>query len=251
MGTSVFGTPITAAYLAKMEEYKYKTITTRDMANVAFEMKNEDGKDARARAYVDTNRVKYGNTTYISCLIYNATGDTIRLKTYCEPTALIGANLSPSPYPMLIMNGQWGAYLVSYAGAVVYAAKNETGVEYQVVYSYGANVAPSKVYTGIQERGHYRATDPWTTYSSALDAKNTHCYETHHVSGLSSFATMGVYASGYSYPVFEGIITLNGAWPNNSPVTPAPTPCSEPRLALLTAKTDELAVSDEQQAKGN
>ncbi|KAK9735104.1 hypothetical protein RND81_04G184500 [Saponaria officinalis] len=143
MATSVFGTPVTPRYLGKMEEYKYKTITTRDMAKVAFEMKNEDGKDARARAYVDANRDKYG-PTYISCLIYNATGDTIRLQTYCEPSCL-GAYVSPSPYPTLIMNGQWGAYLVSAGGAVVYAAKNEAGVEYQVVYSYNATAVPSLV----------------------------------------------------------------------------------------------------------
>ncbi|KAK9735093.1 hypothetical protein RND81_04G183400 [Saponaria officinalis] len=87
------------------------------------------------------NREKYG-AAYIPCLIYNATGDTIRLEIYCEISGTAAAYVSPSPYPMLIMNGQWGAYLVAAGGAVVYVAKNKDGVEYQVVYSYVASPSP-------------------------------------------------------------------------------------------------------------
>ncbi|KAK9735094.1 hypothetical protein RND81_04G183500 [Saponaria officinalis] len=221
-----------------MEEYKDKEITRRDMAEIAFEMKNEDGKDARARAHVDENRTLYAApptlAQFIPCLIYNATRDTIRLKIYCE----LGY-VSPSPYPMFIMNGQWGAFLVAAGGAVVYVAKNEDGVEYQVVYSYDASVVPSLAYTEIEEKGHYKANDPWKTHSDFP----------HHDSGLSSFATIGLFILNNRLPVFEGIITLTNAWPN-SPVEPPPKPpCSQPRLALLTPKMDQLAVSDEHEAE--
>ncbi|KAL9225006.1 hypothetical protein vseg_000978 [Gypsophila vaccaria] len=225
MATTVFGTPVTRRSLARMVEFKDKEITLRDLAEVAFEMKNDDGKDAKARAYVDANGAKYG-AGYIPCLIYNATGDTITLQTYHNAGSLI----SPCPYPLIIMNGQWGAYLKPFGGAVVYSAKNEDGNEFQIVYAYVATTLPNLVYTEIREKGYYKGDEPWITYLNLLMAKPSNCYQVHD-SGFTTFATIGDIILNNSAPVFEGIITLTGAWPQYVPgPLPPPPPCYPPSI---------------------
>ncbi|XP_074312372.1 23 kDa jasmonate-induced protein-like [Silene latifolia] len=211
MATSVFGAPITFKTLSKLEDYVCKQVTTRDLAELAFLTKNDDGKDSKAREFVEEKGTKYAGE-FVRCLIYNATGDTIRLQTYSDAG---DGFVSPSPYPMLIMNGQWGAYLKRGGGAVVYAVKNEYGSEHQVVYTYRP-LEPGRVYTDIKQRDFYKSKDPWTVYSTPLDENKSYIYQAHEF-GLSSFASIG---GTIRSPVFEGIITLDGAWPNYSIIKP-------------------------------
>ncbi|CAK9327853.1 unnamed protein product [Citrullus colocynthis] len=60
-----------------MPEYEGRTITRRDRAHVAFNMKNAEDKDRNAREYVENLKKRWGTGVSALCLIYNATGDTI------------------------------------------------------------------------------------------------------------------------------------------------------------------------------
>ncbi|KAH9605592.1 hypothetical protein KSS87_009213 [Heliosperma pusillum] len=207
---------------------------------MAFVMKNAEGKDSNAREFVEARGAKYPGE-FVMCLIYNATGDTIRLQTYCDST---DGFVSPSPYPMLIMNGQWGAYLKRGGGAVVYAVKNEFGVEYQVVFTYRP-LEPGRVYTEIKQRDFYKPNDNWQNFLTPLDTNKSYIYQAHEY-GLSSFASIG---GTFRSPVFEGIITLDGAWPNYSRVKPYNPPSIGYASALAEGIEDDA--STEQDAAGN
>jgi len=147
MACNVFGIPITNETLKEMAEYHDKKIASKDRARVAFQMKNAEGKDVNARKFVENLRKEYAEDC-ILCLIYNATGDSVILDTYKHGDG----SLAPSPYPVVIANGQWGAFLKQVpnstvrdgAAALVYAAKNADGLEGQLVFVYAA-VEPGRV----------------------------------------------------------------------------------------------------------
>ncbi|XP_052205204.1 23 kDa jasmonate-induced protein-like [Diospyros lotus] len=129
MGCNVFGKPITDKTLRGMEEYENYTVTHWDRARVALEEKNEGDKDTKARQYVEKLRQEWGNRACTLCLIYNATGGNVVLVT----THDIYGRIGHAPYPIMIENGQWGAFLhgrtpQEYPGssaAVVYRGKNK------------------------------------------------------------------------------------------------------------------------------
>ncbi|XP_074310310.1 23 kDa jasmonate-induced protein-like [Silene latifolia] len=239
MATSVFGAPITFKTVTKSDKCVGKDVTTRDLAEMAFRMKNAEGKGMKAREFVEERRTKYGGE-YTMCLIYNATGDTMRMITYSDAG---DGFVSPSPYPMLIMNGQLGAYLKRGGGAVVYAIKNEHGSEFQVVYTYWS-LQPGRVYTDIKQRDFYKLKDPWQSFLPSLEASQSYIYQAHEF-GLSSFASIG--GTTWS-PVFEGIITLDGAWPNYSkvkPYYPPPTGYPSSRQVLIGEGIEDEATTEQ------
>lgn len=133
MASNVFGNPITDSTLEGMPQYAGKTITRTDRASAALNMKNAGNKDTNARTFVENLKKQWGDGVSTLCLVYNATGDTVKFAANHDWYGHIG----PSPFPVEIQNGQWGGYLhVKISGeatgssaAVVYRGKNEAGVE--------------------------------------------------------------------------------------------------------------------------
>ncbi|KAJ8448995.1 hypothetical protein Cgig2_004050 [Carnegiea gigantea] len=134
MASNVFGTPVTVEMLKEMPEYADEHVITRnDLANVALNLKNADGKDVRARKYVEDMYKGFEGLECVLGLIYNATGALLR---YVYAVDFYGF-VAPAPYPMFIENGQWGAFLyVKYksqeygaAGCVVYRGYDLNGVQ--------------------------------------------------------------------------------------------------------------------------
>ncbi|XP_074293850.1 23 kDa jasmonate-induced protein-like [Silene latifolia] len=120
MACNVFGTPVTDATLKGMTEYHDKPIEAVDRARVALEMKNAEGKDTAARDFVDKIQTNEAAMKGVRCLIYNATGSPLKLVAAFERDGKV----SVSPYPTLILNGQWASFVVStnFRGTVVYEA---------------------------------------------------------------------------------------------------------------------------------
>ncbi|XP_060674519.1 23 kDa jasmonate-induced protein-like [Ziziphus jujuba] len=209
MGSNVFGNPITTATLEAMPEYIGKVITRTDRAHVALNMKNAEGKDVNARKFVENLKERYGNGVSTLCLIYNATGDTLKHVGYHDWRGHIGE----SPYPNEIANGQWGAYLhVKTSGAAtgsiaatVYRGKNEAGKDCDWMLSwYNPWSGKNRVYTEIRE-GHHYEEDHWDYIYNILSNKELSYTETWN--GCISTVTTGVSTS----PIFEGIMKLVGA----------------------------------------
>ncbi|KAM7467646.1 hypothetical protein LguiB_015208 [Lonicera macranthoides] len=131
MASNVFGSPITNLTLQGMPEYIGKNITRLDRAKVALNMKNAQEKDINARHYIEAVKARWGYGVSTLCLIYNATGDPLKLVQSHNWYGHIG----PAPCPAMVENGQWGAFLhVKRSGtasgssaAVVYRGKNADG----------------------------------------------------------------------------------------------------------------------------
>uniref|UniRef100_A0A803LL02 Uncharacterized protein n=1 Tax=Chenopodium quinoa TaxID=63459 RepID=A0A803LL02_CHEQI len=136
MGSAVFGSAVTMAMLREMPEYKsINSIGQKDLAKVALEKVNAEGKAEAARNFVEKLQSRF-RADYVStmCLMYNATGDNM---TYVVTHDWHG-RLCESAYPVIIANGQWGAFLhgqyygnddrESRAG-IVYSALNNQGEE--------------------------------------------------------------------------------------------------------------------------
>ncbi|XP_062008842.1 23 kDa jasmonate-induced protein-like [Rosa rugosa] len=122
---NVFGNPITDSTLKGMAEYADREITAVDRARMAVNMKNANMKDMNAHTYVENLKRQWGIERSTLCLIYNATGNTMMLVGSEDRAGHIG----PVPYPIVIQNGQWGAFLHvgdSYGSTagVVYRGKN-------------------------------------------------------------------------------------------------------------------------------
>ncbi|XP_072990246.1 23 kDa jasmonate-induced protein-like [Typha latifolia] len=77
MAYNAFGIPVTTETLERMSEYVGKTITHKDRAKVALDMKNAESKDVNAHQFVEQLKERYGNGVATLCLIYNATGDPL------------------------------------------------------------------------------------------------------------------------------------------------------------------------------
>ncbi|KAK9735905.1 hypothetical protein RND81_04G236900 [Saponaria officinalis] len=106
MANNVFGTPVTDATLMGMTEYHDKPIEPVDRAKVALEMKNAERKDAEARAF-DERLDETLDRKGVKCLIYNATGGPVKLIAAFEYEGCV----SQTPYPNIIQNGQWAAFV--------------------------------------------------------------------------------------------------------------------------------------------
>ncbi|KAJ8448994.1 hypothetical protein Cgig2_004049 [Carnegiea gigantea] len=150
--------------LKEMPEYADEHVITRnDLANVALNLKNADGKDVQARKYVEDMYKGFEGLECVLGLIYNATGALLR---YVYAVDFYGF-VAPAPYPMFIENGQWGAFLyVKYknqeygaAGCVVYRAYELNGVETEFDYFVGwdnkVGAQLSKTYVEMGPRGSF------------------------------------------------------------------------------------------------
>ncbi|XP_060674531.1 23 kDa jasmonate-induced protein-like [Ziziphus jujuba] len=212
MGSNVFGNPITTKTLEQMPEYIGKKITRTDRAHVAMNMKNAEGKDVKAREFVEDLKEKWGNGVSTLCVIYNATGDTIRH---------VGSNdwyghIGDSPYPSEIANGQWGAFLhVKTSGAssgsvaaTVYRGLNEAGQVCDWMLSWynpwSRLFDDNQAYTEIRE-GHHYEEDHWDYIYNIL--KNKGLSYTDNWNGCISSVSTGSSTS----PIFEGVMKLVGA----------------------------------------
>jgi hypothetical protein len=130
MASNVFGTPITDETLKAMPEYHGKQISQKDRACVAMDMKNAEGKDVNALKFVEALRKQFPEEQATLCLIYNATGGPVT----CVRDYQWEGHLCGSPYPVVISNGQWGAFLhgqwhykADTQASVVYSGKNNGG----------------------------------------------------------------------------------------------------------------------------
>ncbi|XP_038880403.1 23 kDa jasmonate-induced protein-like [Benincasa hispida] len=210
MADNVFGNPITNSTLEAMPEYEGKTITRQDRAHVALNMKNAQGKDKAAQDYVENLRIKWGDGVATLCVVYNATGDTI--KFVCEYSW--HGHIGSSPYPYEIANGQWGAFLhvktaygmAGSAGAVVYRGLNnfDTSCDWMVAWSnpYYRSVSDNTAYTEIREMGHYDTHDYWEYIFDLLNESGlVHADSWNNC--LSNVST-----GSDTNPIFEGILTL-------------------------------------------
>ncbi|XP_048329961.2 23 kDa jasmonate-induced protein isoform X1 [Ziziphus jujuba] len=178
MGDGVFGNPITNSTLKRLPEFEDDyNITSIDRACVALNMKNAEEKNVRALQYLEMLKEKCGVDLGTLCLLYNATGDTIKLVTYKNWYGNIGA----SPYPMEIANGQWGAFLhvkkspgPNSVGAVVYRGKDPTGVEcdWMVSFDNPDNKVQlnTKAYTEVREIDHFLLDSTWATIYNLMQS---------------------------------------------------------------------------------
>nr|XP_048323130.1 23 kDa jasmonate-induced protein-like [Ziziphus jujuba var. spinosa] len=195
-----------------MPEYQdKKVITAVDKAYEALMMKDADNKAENARKFVEGLKPKYGAALISTvCLIYNATGNRLTFIGSHDWEGHIG----DYPYPLLLENGQWGAFLhvqtSLYGGSIaatVYRCQDETGDFFDWMLSWynRRNGDDNRVYTEIREADQFN-NYKWETrrflnhYSS--DMLNG-CFST-VITGFSD-----VIDSDYRIsPIFEGIITL-------------------------------------------
>ncbi|KAK1271557.1 hypothetical protein QJS04_geneDACA013022 [Acorus gramineus] len=212
MAYNVFGNPITNSTLEGMPEYNGKTITRKDRAHVALNMKNAADKDVNARQYVENLKARWGTGVSTLCLLYNATGDTVTFVTSHDWHGHIG----PAPYPTEMANGQWGGFLhvktsgaaTGSSAAVVYHGMNGAGngCDWMASWSnpWDRNRYNNSAYTEIREAGHFDKT-VWGVVSNKLNSSGLQ--HTDKWNGCLSTVTTGSDTS----PIFEGIFTLEGA----------------------------------------
>ncbi|KAG7023959.1 hypothetical protein SDJN02_14987, partial [Cucurbita argyrosperma subsp. argyrosperma] len=130
MACNVFGDPITYSSLERMSEYVGKEKRSEDRAYVALQLKNVGAKGKNALEYLEKLNAQWGTEVSTMGLIYNATGNAIKLLKTHDWHGCIGA----SPYPIRIENGQWGVFLhvdtdsTGSEAAVVYRGENLRGV---------------------------------------------------------------------------------------------------------------------------
>uniref|UniRef100_A0A0D3GIY7 Uncharacterized protein n=1 Tax=Oryza barthii TaxID=65489 RepID=A0A0D3GIY7_9ORYZ len=128
-----FGDVVDNYKLDEMERYVGKAKSQEDRAREAMNLLNEDGKDKKAATYVKGVKEWYGDGESTLCLVYNATGATLRHVADHDWWGFIGR----TPYPTEIGNGQWAAFhhvhktgdASGSEAAVVYRATNADGVE--------------------------------------------------------------------------------------------------------------------------
>nr|XP_008348390.2 23 kDa jasmonate-induced protein-like [Malus domestica] len=211
MTYNVFGNPITDETLKGMPEYADKQIERLDRAHVALNMKNAVEKDFNARTYVEKLKEQYGDGVSTLCLVYNATGDTI---SYANKKDWYG-HIGNAPYPPLIANGQWGAFLhVKTAGAssgstaaVVYQGLNHVSNECDWMLSWSnpwdRTSSDNKVYTDIQFADNFETQ--WILIYGFLARGQAYMKKTWH--GCVSIMSTGSDSS----PIVEAILTLENA----------------------------------------
>ncbi|TQD80642.1 hypothetical protein C1H46_033821 [Malus baccata] len=209
MAYNVFGNPITDETLKGMPEYADKQIGRLARAYVALNVKNAAEKGFNARTHVEKLKEQYGDGVSTLCLVYNATGHTIR---YVYKKDWYG-HIGKAPYPPLIANGQWGAFLhVKTAGessgsnaAVVYRGLNIVNEECDWMLSWSnpwdRTKSDNTVYTEVRKAGHFDTA--WDEIYKNLD--NVQENIKHASNGCVSIMSTG---SGTS-PIVEAILTLD------------------------------------------
>ncbi|KAF3447768.1 hypothetical protein FNV43_RR08472 [Rhamnella rubrinervis] len=207
MAGNVFGNPVTDD-IVRLIYPNEKEITPKLRAKVAFQYINADGRDVNCKNFVHNLKQRYGSGISSLCMIFNATGSNL---TYVGNKDWHG-QIFESPYPSLIQNGQWGAFLhtrpkVSLEGsegAAVYRGKNNAGVPSDWMLAWSIpRIGHNSAYTEIREAHHYE-TDHWSYIKGLLESKPT--YYTGTWNGCYSAVTIGRGTS----PEYVGIMSLDG-----------------------------------------
>lgn len=131
MATNVFGYPVTDD-IVRIYYPPPIEITPNLRATVAMKLKFEDDRLLNAEKFVHDLKEAYGTGTSTLCTIFNATGGDLRFTLHHSWEGEVWR----SPYPSIIMNGQWAAFLhVSGSSdghsreGVIYGGRNNDGVE--------------------------------------------------------------------------------------------------------------------------
>lgn len=205
MAANVFGNPVTDDTV-RLFYPNLTEITANDRARVALKLKNAEEKAQNASTYVHNLKNDFGVGTCTLCMIYNATGDDL---TFVLNHTWQGF-LWKSPYPTLIQNGQWAAFLhvrstlAGYsAEAVVYRGKNKYGTlcDWMLAWSIAPMGSKNCVYTEIREKDHY-FTDRW----GYIDWKMNDHPNFHSDTCYWCKSTISVGGSGS--PELEAVMTL-------------------------------------------
>ncbi|KAH9622578.1 hypothetical protein KSS87_001765 [Heliosperma pusillum] len=164
--TNVFGSPITDKTVRELPQYAgRRRITSKDRAVVAFAREAEDGKDVKAREYVNWLKMKYKDEHSTIGLFYNATGCTLNFSVYKDWHGYFNEGL----YPKSVENGQWGVFVHMHedsivdrggsSGAIVYSGENAFGDECDWMLAWDnpsvVNQAHTKVFTEAREKNHF------------------------------------------------------------------------------------------------
>ncbi|KAL3645956.1 hypothetical protein CASFOL_011136 [Castilleja foliolosa] len=203
MSSNVFGTPVDNGTVEEIY-LGITNITAQHRAEVALNYINAGGKADDARAFVNDLKYWYGNGTSTLCTIYNATGNNL---TFARKNTWEGS-VWRSPYPNIIQNGQWGAFLhvrdrlmgPSHEAAM-YTGQNLAGNtrDWLLAWNTSRRHFQNRVYTEIRT-----SVPNWNTINNNMEQQTTN----HSTTALGCFSSVSV-GSGSS-PHFVAIMTLEG-----------------------------------------
>ncbi|KAL3633512.1 hypothetical protein CASFOL_022274 [Castilleja foliolosa] len=205
MSNNVFGTPVTDSTVQQIN-IGITNITAQHRAEVALTYINAEGKADDARRFVADVKKQYGAGTCALCTIYNATGNTLTFSGFHSWAGTVWQ----SPYPHVLQNGQWGAFLHvrgTLAGpskeGVVYRGRNNAGLsrDWVLVWNIKRMNYQNKVYTEIRTGG---STINWDTVNQNMKQQLTN----HVTTSLGCFSSVSV-GAGPS-PNYVGIMSLQG-----------------------------------------
>ncbi|KAF3447801.1 hypothetical protein FNV43_RR08506 [Rhamnella rubrinervis] len=209
MPINVFGKPIIDLTSQEMAEYTGKEITATDRSRVAMKMIEAHNKEADALTFVKNLKSTYGNGVTTLCLIYNATGGT--LKHVCDKNWF--GHIGDALCPYKIENGQWGAFLhvhdtgaaTGSIAATVYRGKNANGTVCEWMLSWynpwGKWWDRNRVYTEIREKGHF-AQVHWKPISNILEEQGPN----HSITWNECVSSL-IIEDGTS-PIFKAVMKL-------------------------------------------
>jgi len=173
MVNNTFGQPVDDSMLDTMPRYAGQPKTREDRAREASNLIDSNGKHSSAMDYVNLKKAQYGNGVTALCLVYNATGEKITLHADHDWYGHIGP---ASPYPSVILNGQWGAFLhvhptaeaVGSTAAVVYGAKNKNGSPRDILLAWDVpwGLGSNKAFADIAVEGVF--PNQWSAEETAL-----------------------------------------------------------------------------------
>ncbi|KAJ1256599.1 hypothetical protein BS78_05G255100 [Paspalum vaginatum] len=179
-----FGAVVDDAMLAKAKPDM--PITQENRAWLAMGCIDDDDKKGQAFRYVAALKDKYGNDGASTlCLVYNATGDTLRYaasNNLFDDSGLFSQEEGYYP-PAEIGNGQWAAFLhvhkassgESSTGAVVYRGKNKRGQDRDFLLAWDTpwTQTDKKVYCKIGAVSFYEGR--WSDIYKSLSNSNYMC----------------------------------------------------------------------------
>ncbi|KAF3448177.1 hypothetical protein FNV43_RR08888 [Rhamnella rubrinervis] len=216
MGDGVFGIPVTNTTLESLPEYEGNTkLKPIDRARVALNLKNSDGKNESALKYLLDLKETCGVDVGTLCLVYNATGDTLKYSQKKDWAGHIGS----SPYPIQIANGQWGAFLhvigkasSQSIGAVAYHGKDADAADCDWMVAWNnAWVADrdfsTTVYNEVRKKDHYNFVGPENFILQQMQKADVYYSDDANADqwkGTSSSASIG----NHNFPIFTAILTL-------------------------------------------
>uniref|UniRef100_A0A803MD52 23 kDa jasmonate-induced protein-like n=1 Tax=Chenopodium quinoa TaxID=63459 RepID=A0A803MD52_CHEQI len=146
-----------------MRRYKGKTITQEDRAREAIRYIQAGKKNTDALNHALKLKYDYGDGVSTLCLLYNATGDTLKL-VEDQKKDWNGQIYKEEP-PRSFENGQWIAFLHVHPGpkpsgseaARVYRGKNINGEtrDFLVAWMTPWSVDQNSAYTEVREENHF------------------------------------------------------------------------------------------------